>query len=69
MTNGSIYLLTIKQMEKTLDDYINGNLSDFRRSIKWMSKYKMLDFIEFAKSQGIKRHQMITTMRIHLEIK
>jgi len=56
--------------EEAIENYINGNYSDFKKYVKRMRKSTMLHIIELAVGQyGVKRHAIIATMQNMLEDK
>lgn len=43
---------------EVFDSYINGNISWVKKKIKRMSKADFIDFLEHARSNGIKPYQL-----------
>jgi hypothetical protein len=55
--------------QKILDNYINGNLSDFREALKKLTKLQLLEFIGFWEYQGMeKTQQIINILIVHYSI-
>ena len=53
---------------EAIDSYINGNISTFKNWLKMAKKLDLLNAIEYATGEhGLKRHDIINTMRIYLE--
>ena len=48
--------------QEAVETYINGNISDFKTWVRTCKKIDILNAIEYAESNGIKRHQIIATM-------
>lgn len=53
--------------EEAIDNYINGNISVFKKWLKRATKLQVLDAIEYYCANYGKRHQIINTMRSYLE--
>lgn len=45
-----------------IENWINGNISDFRASVKRASKKDMLDIIEYYSGNYGKRHEIINAI-------
>ena len=52
--------------EEIINNMVNGNLSDFRKSVVKMSKKDMLDVIEYYSGNFGGRHIIINHMRLAL---
>jgi len=59
------------KMDKILDNYINGNLSDFRQSIKWLTKVQLIELVQYNNDQEIfiDTKELLQKIYIHLTIK
>lgn len=58
------------KVNEAIENYINGNYSDFRKFVKKCPKKTLLHLIEVAVGQyGQKRHAIIATMQNILEDK
>jgi len=55
--------MTTTKMQELLETYINGNISDFKQSIKHMSKYDLLDFIEYCNDENVGGNTMIRRIK------
>lgn len=54
-----------------MNNYINGNQSEFRKSLRRLSKIHLLDFIEYihAHYPEYPRYAIINACRSHLAVK
>lgn len=52
-----------EKQQEVVDNYINGNISDFKKQIKRMSKLEILDLIEYYSGNVGSRHIIINAMR------
>ena len=56
-------MLTIEKMDFILNNRINGNISDFRRDIKKMTRLNLIIFIDHAVNyRGEKLEQLLISL-------
>jgi len=52
---------------EAIDTYINGNISDFKKWLKYAKKSSILDAIEYYSATYGQRHEIINKMQQYLE--
>ncbi len=52
---------------KVLDNYVNGNLSDFRKQVKAMTKLQIIGLIKYVKSGEYGAYPKVFNILIALE--
>jgi len=55
--------MTTTKKDWLLNNYINGNISDFKKSIKFISKYDLLDFIEYCNDENLGGNSMVRSIK------
>jgi len=59
--------MTTKKIQEMLETYINGNIngniSDFKKGIEYMSKYELLDFLEYCNDENVGGTTMIRIIK------
>ena len=56
-------ITSLQKLENICNNYINGNIGDFKKQIKLLSKLQLLDVIEhFRGYHGIKIHNIINNI-------
>lgn len=48
-----------KNQSELVDQYLNGNISYVKKKLKYMSKVKLLDFVEELNNRGRDMHQAV----------
>ena len=59
--------IELQRAEQIAESFINGNISWVVDEVRKMNKLQLVDLLSNAKHYGVKTHNLIATLQIHLE--